>query len=188
MSYFTQAADEQDNTYFMLKYLFPSVITIFACKNIKNLMVLLSLPLLRNIVFLISTFQIAARTGPARPYTSDIGDALTMGGTPHPPENWFNAEKALKDTLMKNGYKLIVSLLKPYEQAGTGLRWFGAQPPIQPDVWEKCGIKHVTCPVQDLTTKIDAQQALETIREMYTCVANGDTRCMCIVRQVQDAL
>ena len=61
---------------------------------------LAGLPGFRHAVFVLCVIQKKVRYHPQnRPYTSDIGPLLTIGGLPHPDNSWVNPLQGLQHRL-----------------------------------------------------------------------------------------
>ncbi|MDF1796938.1 MAG: hypothetical protein P1U63_10420 [Coxiellaceae bacterium] len=144
----------------------------------KNQLATWRLPFIKDVVFLISTTLSKLEylyNSAEHPYITDFG-LLSVGGMPYRDNTWFspmgnNLMKKLLSPAQNLG--LVVSMVQPHEQAGTGLRLFGKQLPIQPASWQTNGIKHHACPMQDLSTNIENAQAHKAIDAMHKTILSG---------------
>ncbi|MDF1655626.1 MAG: hypothetical protein P1U34_10995 [Coxiellaceae bacterium] len=142
----------------------------------RNQLATWRLPFVRNVVFLISVTLSKLHYHPAKqPYHSDFGQ-ITIGGMPYRNGSWASpvGNNLMRKLLSREqNLGLVVSMVQPHEQAGTGLSFFGPRLPIQPDSWQTHNIQHHACPMQDLSTDIENTQAHQAIDAMHECVLSG---------------
>lgn len=154
--------------------LLPALPKLSISRSIERLM---GLPMVRDVVFLVCVLQKKMQHHPVqRPYTSDIGPLLVIGGLPHPVDSWVNPSKNLINRVcaqVNPPFGLVVSMVQPHEQKGTALRLLHAKPPIQEEEWRQWGLDYFHCPTQDFTTNIDFKKIFEALKKMYACVCSG---------------
>ncbi len=133
-------------------------------------------PFIRDVVSLISTVLSKLTYHPTKsPYSTDFG-LLTIGGMPYIKNSWASpVGNTLLDKLTTSTpkYGLIASMVQAHEQAGTGINFFGPPQPVQPAFWQSHNVEHRNYPMQDLSTDICNEVALNCIEEMNQCIKYG---------------
>lgn len=147
---------------------------------------LLTLPLVRNFIFMMSVLVINQRFDPEhRRYSSDIGgddaSCITLGGIPfevdldRPAKTDRYALPLLRKLIApENNFGLIVSMVQPHELSGDGISLFGfKRRPVQPAAWREWGMDYINVPVQDFTADFDLESTLKALAAMRAVVDSG---------------
>ena len=150
------------------QWLFFCLLSFFCAALFCDPLLLLRAPGFKQIISLISIAVVGWCAGPTRPYHSDFG-MLTLGGVPYEASE-------LEEYIAKqeNNIGMVVSLLQPFEARGRHLALLRHPIPTQFSFWTTHGISYFHLPMQDLSTEIANQDALELVNAMHRCIEHGN--------------
>lgn len=135
----------------------------------RHSLLFLKLPVFREMLFVISVLQIAAReNATTRPYSSEF-DMIMLSGVP------YQGSTLEKKILAE--YDVVISLLMPHEQRGDGLQLIHALP-TTPQFWKENGKIFISLPIPDLSTTVCNDDVSKLLEKMHKLILQNKRICL----------